>query len=179
MTKKDLRATWIAKRHALDPILKKEWDTQIENRVLTLLDGYQRIGIYLSFGDEITTRRIIHHLQAKGKRIAIPSVSGSAMHFRWFASIEQCEMNAFGILESKGERAHRDDLEVMVVPMLAYTDKGYRLGYGGGYYDRYLAQFTGVSIGLAYDSFQIDARVIDTFDIPCNIIVTHREVKNF
>lgn len=111
---------------------------------------------YLSVGSEVDTREIIRNAWDDGKTIAIPRcVPGSrAMEWHAIESFDGLERKAFGIEEPPANPqtlvspAQPDSLSIALVPALSYDAFGFRLGYGGGYYDTFLPGFPGISIGL-------------------------------
>ena len=120
--------------------------------------------------------------QAQHLRWAYPVVEGAKLHFFMPKSIEHFTQNSWGIWEP--HRDHSEEIPLtglsgILVPALAFDLSGFRLGRGGGYYDRTLAEFTGFKIGLAF-SEQIAAAELphENFDIPMDAIVTEKAVIN-
>ena len=97
---------------------------------------------------------------ASGKHVAVPKVQGEIMHFYEITALSDCVPGAFGILEPAGEEKDRIATPgFMLVPGLAFDKNGNRLGYGGGFYDKYLASHEEIiTAALGYD-FQIVEKV--------------------
>lgn len=131
--------------------------------------------VYRSVRSEASTEKIIASLRAAGKRVCVPRVSGGVMT----AVREEGETElAFGIPQPvSGED---EPCAVALVPLLAFDSDGYRLGYGGGYYDRYFAAHPNVlRIGLAYEGQAVERLPRDGFDVPLHAVVTERGVRIF
>lgn len=115
------------------------------------------IGCYLSFQREVDTRAIIAHALRSGKRVAAPRLQGRRrMEHAGVDDPERLLPGPLGILQPDPGAAAiaSPDLDLIIIPGLAFTTRGARLGFGGGYYDTYLAGRTGPVLGLAY-GFQI------------------------
>lgn len=138
--------------------------------------------IFLSFGSEIETRDIIKRAFDDNKTVALPYMTGRSheMVFIKISSLSELVKNKIGIYEpvydnSNIVKSDRDTL--IVIPGLAFDLKGSRLGYGGGYYDKYLSENEYMaSVGLCFD-FQITDYVpVDKNDIKIDTVITDRRV---
>lgn len=145
----------LQKRNALDA---KEI-TERSKRVQEFLLGSREfksakiVGAYHAFGSEVRTDAIIEHAQALGKKIALPSVEGNSLAFYELSSSKYLVKGRFGIMEPL-PFGPVDKIDLLIVPGIAFDKKGYRLGYGKGYYDKFLAKKKIFAIGLGY-SFQL------------------------
>jgi 5-formyltetrahydrofolate cyclo-ligase len=113
----------------------------------------QVVGAYYAFGSEVKTDLILEKAKALGKKVALPSVEGTSLTFYELSSGKYLVKGRFGIMEPL-PYGPVDRMDLLVVPGIAFDNKGYRLGYGKGYYDKFLAKKSIFSIGLAY-SFQL------------------------
>lgn len=131
--------------------------------------------IYRSFGSEADTLRISERLVSAGKEVYFPRVEGREMvAVRWVG--QAFEKNRYGILEPQGE-AYAGQPEVCVLPLLAADKSLYRLGYGGGFYDRYLSDKEKTyKIGLCYDYQLVERVAREAHDIPLDALVTDERV---
>ncbi|MBR0454358.1 MAG: 5-formyltetrahydrofolate cyclo-ligase [Clostridia bacterium] len=115
-----------------------------------------------------------------GKKIAFPiSVTKDCtLDFRFISSPDELEIGAYGIREPRAdaERATLSDRTLCIVPALAVDADGYRLGYGKGYYDRFLKGFCGTSAGVVYSFFKINSVPRDQYDLAVDLIITERNV---
>jgi 5-formyltetrahydrofolate cyclo-ligase len=110
------------------------------------------IGAYFAFGSEVKTELIIGQARALGKKLALPRVEGQRITFYEMSSGEYLVKGMFGTMEPLPYYPI-DKIDFLVIPGIAFDKKGYRLGYGKGYYDRYLSEKRArFSIGLAYNS---------------------------
>jgi 5-formyltetrahydrofolate cyclo-ligase len=111
------------------------------------------IGAYYAFGSEVKTDLVIEQARAFGKKVALPSVEGGSLAFYELSSGKYLVKGRFGIMEPL-PYGPVDRIDLLVIPGIAFDKKGYRLGYGKGYYDKFLAGKKVFSIGLGY-SFQL------------------------
>jgi 5-formyltetrahydrofolate cyclo-ligase len=111
------------------------------------------VGAYYAFGSEVKTDLILEKARALGKKVALPSVEVESLTFYELSSGKYLVKGRFGIMEPL-PYGPVDKMELLIVPGIAFDKKGYRLGYGKGYYDKFLARQGVFSIGLGY-SFQL------------------------
>lgn len=111
------------------------------------------IGAYYALGSEVKTDMIIEEARSVGKKIALPRVEGDSLTLYELSSAKYLVKGRLGIMEPLPYRSV-ESVDLLVVPGLAFDKHGFRLGYGKGYYDKYLAKNKTASIGLAY-SFQL------------------------
>lgn len=132
------------------------------------------IGGYLPVRDEIDPRPLMRAL-ATGAEIALPRVEGDTMRFLLMGEGDVIERGRFGLAEPSGGTEVVP--EVILVPLLAFARDGARLGYGKGYYDRWLAAHPGCrTVGLAYAAQELDALPIEPHDQPLDAILTETGV---
>ena len=134
---------------------------------------------YLSAGSEVETRGILEACFRAGKRVALPRCyEDSRMEFLPVTAVSQAsELSRFGIAEPPhGEPLDPADAGLCLVPALAFDKNGFRLGYGMGYYDRYLKRFSGTAVGLCYEDCLREALPVNQNDRPVHLIVTEQQV---
>ncbi|KXT74843.1 5-formyltetrahydrofolate cyclo-ligase [Streptococcus sp. DD10] len=155
-------------------------DTELLDRFLKTA-AYQkakRIATYLSFPHEFTTDLLIETAIGDGKQVYVPKTySKGKMEF----VVLNCNLlrrTAFGLLEPvEGVAIEKNQLDLIHVPGLLFTTQGYRLGYGAGYYDRYLADFQGDTISTVYN-WQIGDFPVDSHDIPVKeVLISERIIR--
>lgn len=126
---------------------------------LVQMEEYQRaekVLCYISFRSEVMTGLIAQHCHEDGKRFFAPRVEGKAMQFYQVRPYEEMERNSMGILEpiasSESLYTCEQKNDLMILPAVAIDEEKNRIGYGGGYYDRFLAKgFRGKTVALAYE----------------------------
>ncbi len=160
--------------------IRKELKSEQKDNVITktLLENFDFSSwfVYLSFGSETGTAKLIEELKNRGKEICVPLVKGKEMFS--VPLTDKLKKGAFGILEP--EEGENTLCEVSVVPMLAFGEEGYRLGYGGGFYDRYFAEHPDVfRLGIAYEGQFCREKFFEKFDEPLDALVTEEKVRCF
>lgn len=132
---------------------KKEKSMRITERVLGLdeLKKAHNIAIFLSFGSEVETRDIINELLPTHV-VAIPRVVGKDMVFLKINSLEGLEESRYGIMEPPLIFENiMNDVDFAIVPGLAFTEDGIRMGYGGGFYDKFFANSFATLCAICFD----------------------------
>ena len=166
---------------------KEHSDTWIEEKsrriteLLTALPEYEdadRIMAYADYNHEVITRYIIEQSWKDGKEVAVPKVFGKDMVFYRLTDFSQLESGYFGIPEPKedGETVSWEDA-MMVMPGVAFDENCNRVGYGGGFYDRFLEKHPGIRRVAVGFSFQILSEVpTEPTDIRPQVIVTEEKI---
>ncbi|CAG9612775.1 putative protein YqgN [Bacillus rhizoplanae] len=140
----------------------------------------QTIGITLSMEREVNTYAIIEKAWEEGKAIVVPKCNRETrtMTFRQITNFEQLETVYMNLREpdpSITEEVSAEEIDLLLVPGVAFTRKGERVGYGGGYYDRYLVNYKGKTLSLVFD-FQIVSHIpVEPFDKAVEKIITEKE----
>lgn len=183
--KNRMRADIRAARETLTDDHKKALDQAIckQFRSLASFRFAEVVLAYYPLDEEIDIRPLIEEALALGKRVALPRChDGNLMDFYLISSLDDVESGAYGIFEPK-TTCEIYDLEetkpaIMIIPALAYDKFGYRLGYGRGYYDRYVNRFGGVKAGLCYRAFFKDTPLPrGRYDMAVDYVVTEKGVK--
>lgn len=133
--------------------------------------------VYMPAGNEIDTSEIIRYCKENGKRLAAPRVSGDTMDFYYFTDEKDMEQGAYDIWEPTGTEAVEDEESLVIMPGVAFDLSCNRIGYGKGYYDRYLSAHPRMKkVALAYD-FQIVGRIKrEVHDVRPDMVVTESRV---
>ena len=136
------------------------------------------IATYLSFPHEFQTARLIEQAQKDGKTILIPKTYPQGKMDFVIYEPEKLKRNSFGLLEPQGEFTilEPSQIDLIHVPGLAFNPAGYRIGYGGGYYDRYLSNYSDNSISTLYPC-QIQNFQPEHYDIPVEEVLIYE--RNF
>ena len=138
---------------------------------------------YYPLADEVDITSLLKEALAAGKRVALPRChDANLMDFYYIESFDDLESGAYGIMEPKESceiySLATEQPSIMLIPALAYDKFGYRLGYGRGYYDRYVNRFGGAKAGLCYRAFFKDAPVPrGRYDMAVDYVVTEKGVK--
>lgn len=165
--KKILRNKTIAAMKELPQSVKAEADSQLTQRFIQLpaFQEAKTLATYLSMGHEFSTASLIQAALQLGKRVCVPrTYPQGRMEFVEYDP-DILEKTRFGLLEpnERGQVVDKSEIDLIHVPGLVFQSKGYRIGYGGGYYDRYLADFTGKTVSTIYSIQQKEFQP-DTFD---------------
>ena len=137
--------------------------------------------IYISVGSEVETEAIMHRATADGKRVAVPLCRTDTCTMEAYAidSFDELEPGSYGIPEPKihgGCPISKDEIDLIIVPGLGFDECGFRMGYGKGYYDRYLKDFKGISIGLCFEECLLDEVVHDKHDVNVHKVITENRI---
>jgi 5-formyltetrahydrofolate cyclo-ligase len=177
----ELRQANIAARQALTPEEHARLSARIEARLGTLLSrrSPQVIAFCWPLRNEFDCRPVVTRLLAKGWRAAQPVVvaAGEAMIFRPWTPDAPMTTDRHGIPIPAGDDTITP--EVVLLPMVAFDERGYRLGYGGGYFDRTLAALSPppFTVGVGFEQAHVDSVQPQAHDIPMNSIVTERGIR--
>ena len=128
---------------------------------------------YLPYNQEVRTVAMLQKAQQDGKRVAVPKVYGDTMRFLWLDDLSQVEKSEMGIPEPVADEPVADDETALVLmPGVAFTEKGDRMGYGGGYYDRFLAaEPNHPTVALCYAFQMVESLPTEEFDIPVDLVL--------
>lgn len=179
--KYEMREKYTAIRDAISPQDKACFDKKIFDRLVSSITyrHSKEIFLYASFKSEVDTWAIFDAAIAAGKKVAFPKCNENhTMTYRFVSTRDELEEKAFGILEPKDscEEAQPCNFSLCIVPGLVFDKKGYRIGYGKGFYDRFLSKFPGVSIGLCYSNLIVPEVPKGRFDCHVDVIISERGV---
>lgn len=175
-----LRRRFFSLRAALSPTEKQAIDRQILNELLNfpLYRQADYIFVYVSTPDEIDTHLLIKDALAAGKIVCVPRCERQKgeMTAREITSLGEVTPGRYGILEppAAAKIIQPEQLELAIVPALACDTSGYRLGYGGGYYDRFLVRVFAPTVALCAQSRLVDRLPVDCYDRKCEWILSER-----
>ncbi|MBB6454275.1 5-formyltetrahydrofolate cyclo-ligase [Salirhabdus euzebyi] len=140
------------------------------------------IGITISMEHEWNTRYLIEAAWKEGKKVGVPKCFPKDNHkmvFYHFTDFKDLEKVYFGLFEpnpNKSKLVTKEEIELLFVPGLLFDSKGFRIGYGGGYYDRYLKGFEQTSLSIAMEKQIITNVPRDQYDQPVKHIITENGV---
>lgn len=169
--KKALRRELTERRRALDITDKAAADEDIFRQLIPLIDNAGAVFTYASTEIEVDTRRVIKYCLDKKIPVALPISGDTDISFYYIKNISELKKGRFGIDEPPTEYpAFADFKTLCIVPALCADGEGLRLGYGRGYYDRYLSKFTGKSVIICYRSFKREVPA-EPHDIKANFTI--------
>lgn len=150
---------------------------------LTAFKNAETVLLYYSAGSEVSTKEIFRQCLKNGKKVAFPICLDNNGIMDFFIVNDEndlCE-GMYGIkAPSDGcSRLEATDNCICIVPGLAFDNNGYRIGYGKGYYDRYLSNFPGLSVGLCYEVLHLDSIPVNRHDIKVNYLITDKMIYNY
>lgn len=138
------------------------------------------VAITISKVPEVDTYQIIRKAWEENKQVVIPKCfpEDKSMKFRTLKAFNQLESVYYGLyepIESVTEEVLKNKIDLIIVPGVAFNRDGYRIGFGGGYYDRYLRDYEDIKVSLAFNSQIVQTIPIESHDIPVNMILTEVE----
>lgn len=170
MDKKTLRKWIREQKRAMTPERIEEASRKLGEmfRATELYRKAKTIYGYLPYNQEVRTVPILERALADGKKVAVPKVYGNEMKFIYLTDLTQVEVGYAGIPEPVADGPVADDPTALVLmPGLAFDKEGRRIGYGGGFYDKFLAQEPEhPTIALCYDFQMVSQLPTEEFDIP-------------
>lgn len=180
--KKELRAFFRQVRSSFTESEKQALDIAMQKK-LFLLHQYRvadTVLTYVSKAAEPDTFRIIRKAWRDGKKVAVPRcIDGICeMTFYYITSLAQLEAGSFGVMEPNAEKCRPFEGDgqnsICIVPGMAFDCEGFRLGYGKGYYDRFLSGYDGFTIGVCYSKCVKWSLPRGKYDKPVRMLVTDK-----
>lgn len=154
-SKNGIRQAYIARLRQLDPTTRQREEQKLYAKLFSQQEWLtaRSVAVTMSMGFEIDTHPIILRGQEEGKQILVPrTLPKHQLEFVTIDEASQFEETHFGVLEPvNGDVWPAEQIDLIVVPGVAFTKSGKRLGFGGGYYDRYLQHYSGRTLSLALD----------------------------
>ena len=182
ISKSEARSFYKGIREGFPHEAKSDLDRIIAEKLFDL-DEYKNRDTLLAFvskGIEVDTSAIIAKAFSDGKTVAVPRCDSESntMTFYVIKSRGDLESGYFGLLEPKTDCQRLDSFEgsICLVPGLCYDANGYRVGFGKGFYDRFLNDYTGVSVGVCYSECIAEKLPKDEFDRPVDILITDNRI---
>lgn len=183
MNKKQLRQEMREKLASISKQLYEEKSYNIAERLYKESNwlNAKTVGITISKPPEVDTYQIIRKAWEQGKTVVVPKCipSNKQLVFRCLEDFNQLETVYFGLLEPKESitrKVEPNEIDLLIVPGLSFTKVGFRLGVGGGYYDRFLENYQGDKISLAFDIQIVPDLPVEEHDLPVDKIITDHEV---
>lgn len=175
MDKKALRKEIKAKKTAMTEEQIQAFSQELTELALRspLYQAAKSVYGYLSYNQEVRTEAFLRKARSDGKRVAVPKVFGDSMRFIWLDDPEAVSLGYCNIPEPVADGPEADDETALVLmPGLAFDPQGHRIGYGGGFYDKFLAvEPSHPTLALCYDFQMLDHLETDPFDIPVDQVI--------
>lgn len=183
IVKKALRQKFRSIREVMPLGQKEQLDLQIFQKLTTFCE-YQKaktILIFVSTKVEVDTIKIIQRAFRDGKKVAVPKCldKKGKMAFFVIKSLDELQKASFDLLEpdvKKSPLLVDFSSSICVLPGFAFDTNGYRIGFGKGYYDRFLQKYAGIKIGICYNSCIADSLPHGRYDVSANFIVTPKYI---
>ena len=168
-------------RAALAPAEAAHFSHTICDSILRQLNGERTVMLYASKPPEVDTMPLIRRLLDRGTRVVLPIIERDTRTLRLYYLDDPGRLvpSTFSVPEPIGSEipARIEDIDIIIVPLLAFDRFGHRLGYGAGYYDRFLPLCPAATkIGVAFSCQEIGEVPADDTDVPLDRVVTEREV---
>lgn len=179
--KREMREKYVSMRAAMPREQREAFDTKIFDRICASITYRHstEILLYASMENEIDTWKLFDVALRAGKKVAFPrTFEDNTMKYYYCASRDDLEKRENGIYEPKeGLPEYVSTTQsICIVPAVVFDKEGFRIGYGKGFYDRFLSTFTGVKVGLVYSSHILPKVPRGRFDKHVDIIISERGV---
>lgn len=168
--KKELRAYYRSVRKN-----QSHLDPEVNQNLIKLVEKYSKIALYMSMKNEVSLESLINKLFST-KELYLPAIEGELVfhRFRRWSDLSTDQANILAPI--RGEVIEINELDAIVMPCIAANMSGYRLGYGGGYFDRALAHYHGVKVGVLIEACLTNEAFQEEFDVPMDVLVTEKRI---
>lgn len=184
-SKADIRKEKLQLRKALTPLQAEEYSNKICDRLYETaqINECRRLLVYADYNNEVSTEKIILKAIMKGIEVYMPKVRGDEMDFYRVFSPDELQTGAFGIREPYEIdylKFEGGDKSICLLPLSAFDKVGNRIGYGKGYYDKYLGRVSvETCIGLAYSFQECEEIPTDQYDRSLDMVITEEKILDF
>lgn len=177
MDKKEFRKEALKIRNSISPTQRQEYDNALWQKILSLNEykNAQNILLFSSTGSEVNTLQIFNEAIKSKKNVYFPKCeNGFKMSFYKISDLSQLKSGMYGILEPEETEIYKgqSSLDLLITPALSVGKDFSRIGYGKGYYDRFLKDFKGISVCPIYNELLCESVPVGEYDIPLDIIIT-------
>jgi 5-formyltetrahydrofolate cyclo-ligase len=186
--KKKIREKCLSQRAQISNTKVSNWSKKIKNKFFDLpqLETAKKVMAYASMRKEIETFELLEELLEKGYFVYLPYTRQDIVDLGT-AQINNLDKDlkdgVFGVQEPVAKIRDEEvpvDFDIIIVPGACFTAQGYRIGYGGGYYDSFLAKHANgaLKVGFCYDCFIVDSIPVEDHDVPVDLIITEKRIIN-
>jgi 5-formyltetrahydrofolate cyclo-ligase len=179
MTKKIIRQKINSVRKNLSKEIIEEKSRKIIKKLIGLeeYNNAETIMLYISLDIEVDTREFIKNELLKGKSIVVPFVEDDDIQISKLENFENLTQGKFGVLEPMKKKKYNGKVDLVIVPGVAFDSKGRRIGFGKGYYDKFLEKFRdSLKIGLAFEEQIVDFVPAQEHDVAVDMIITEKRI---
>lgn len=179
--KKELRKELISNRTSLESNVVEKLSSKINEYIINW-EHYKKANAfmtYYSFRNEVLTDELINKAIEEGKTVVLPKSikEGSKILPCIIKSLSELKKENYGIMEPPTDNLlERDKLDIVFVPGVGFDKKGFRIGYGAGYYDRFLSDYKGIKVGVCFDLQVVDHAYNDSHDIAMDYIISEKGI---
>lgn len=181
MTKKEMRQNMISTLKSMDKQAKLLAEENITAHAADFIQSgnYKSVGIVLPMKIEYDTWKLIDELLEMNVDVFSPQChyDDKSMTFHRLTSRDEVTLDEKNIPIPSPDAPVNNDVDLLIVPGLIFSPEGYRIGYGGGFYDRFLTTFKGDTASLIF-SEQIGETIVEKYDLPVNTLITDKEIFN-
>ena len=182
LNKKNIREEIIDKRNNLILDIKQNYDSLIFEEIINseIYKKSKKIFTYISFGSEVDTIKLINYSFSNNKEVYVPKINKQTkdMIALKIHNFNNMSVDKWGIIEPKSVDKSNigTDFDLIIMPGIAFDKQGNRVGYGGGYYDKYISKLNNTSnlLALAYDFQMIQDIESESHDIKVDFILTNK-----
>ena len=184
MNKLEYRKYYKNIRNSIHKEIANKKSDMITDNLLSIKDfrNADRVFVYLSYGSEVSTDKIINYLLDNDKCVLVPkcNIENETMIPIRIHNLSDLQKGCYGIREPIISEEYKGKIDLAVIPGIAFDRYGNRIGHGKGYYDKFLENKTICKIALCYEECLSENRIpVSSYDLPMNYIVTDREVLSF
>lgn len=188
MEKKELRKAILSKRSQIDAEYRRYAPKQISDTLKELLpyQSAKMVASFVSFRDELEMTLLNQSIRLENKTLVLPYISMEKheMHFYRITEMSELIKNDYGLYEPNPKRhimVPNDAIDLFLTPGVAFSLNGYRLGYGGGFYDRLFSKLSKATpkIGIAFDMQVVPELPVDVYDQPITHLITEKKLYTF
>ena len=173
-----LRKHLLEKRDATSAELREISSEKIHQNLkkISAYTNSQNIACYFPIGSEIDTHSIMLGILEQGKNMLLPKITENNMEFFVVPNLEKLEKGRFDIMEPKDSCKKAENVDCILVPTVGISKSGDRLGYGSGYYDKFLSSTDAIKISLTYSKQIVKFVPSESHDIKIDLIITEDEI---
>lgn len=178
-TKQDIRKRVLSQRSAMFPKVWAEKTEQIYQRVIVhpfFLEA-DEIYCYIDYKNEVGTRRLIEYAWKQHKKVAVPKILNKQMEFYYIQNFDELQEGYCQILEPITHRKADGEHVLVIMPGSVFDKNRNRIGYGGGFYDKYLSRHSQhYTMAIAFQLQVLESIPAEVYDIRPQIIITEEEI---